>query len=234
MRAALNEMGTTVATYFTPEEKVSFATFAKSKRDGMNLTDMETFAIPLAQSAGLAEIEAGWRYELMMQGETNSGVGLGRMRALVDLQRRRLKFKELGSQLEQFAPRIEPLQRHSVLIAAADAYRSAGDVDNEFRILSSITPVYVTGDEQRRLFQLLLARRPQELVQRGSTWNAWGQEAANFIVANGDATLAHALVSSRGRTRTPIWSKAYDSLVGLYFAEANTGSQWLFPRLSWR
>ena len=111
MRAALNEMGTTVATYFTPEEKASFATFVKSKRDGMNLADMEAFAIPLAQSAGLAEIEAGWRYQLMMQGETISGVGLGRMRALVDLQRRRLKFKELGSQLEQFAPRIEPLQR---------------------------------------------------------------------------------------------------------------------------
>ncbi len=220
MRAALNEMGATVATYFTPEEKVSFAAFAKSKRESMNLTDMEAFAIPLAQSAGLAEIEAGWRYELMMQGEARSGVGLGRMRALVDLQRRRLQFKELGSQLEQFAPRVEPLQRHSALIAAADAYRSAGDVDNEFRILSSITPVYVTGDEQRRLFQLLLGRRPQDLVQRGSTWNAWGQEAANYIVANGDSTLAHALVSSRGRTRTPIWSRAYDSLVGLYFAEA--------------
>ena len=31
--------------------------------------------------------------------------------------------------------------------------------------------------------------------------------------------MAHSLVSSRGRTRSPIWSKAYDSLVGLYFAE---------------
>ena len=205
--------------HFTPEEKVSFAAFAKSKRDGMDLTDMEAFAIPLAQSAGLAEIEASWRYELMMQGETRSGVGLGRMRALVDLQRRRLKFKELGSQLEQFAPRIEPLQRHSVLIAAADAYRSAGDVDSEFRILSSVTPNYVTGDEQRRVFQLLLARRPQALVKWGSNWNAWGEEASNFIVANGDATLAHTLVTSRGHTRTPIWSKAYDSLVGLYFSE---------------
>ena len=219
MRASLNEMGVTVATYFTPEEKVSFAAFAQAKRAGMTLKDMEAFAIPLAQSAGLAEVEAGWRYELMMQGETNSGVGLERMRTLIDLQRRRLKFKELGSQLEQFAPRIEPLQRYSVLIAAADAYRSAGDVDNEFRILSSISPIYVTGDEQRRLFQLLLARRPQDLVRRGSTWNAWGQEVANFIIANGDATLAHALVSSRGRTRTPVWSKAYDSLVGLFFAE---------------
>ena len=104
----------------------------------MNLTDMEAFAIPLAQSAGLAEIEARWRYELIMQSEARSGFGLGRMRAFVDLQRRRLQFEEFGSQLEQFAPRIEPLQRHSALIAAADAYRSAGDVESEMRIFSAI------------------------------------------------------------------------------------------------
>ncbi len=219
MRGALGEMGASVATYFTPEEKVAFATFAESKRAALSLTDVDTFAIPLAQTAGLANLEARWRYEVMMQSETNSGVGLARMRSFIDLQRRRLKFAELGSQLEQFAPRIEPLQRYSVWLSAADAYRSAGDAENELRVLSVIPPVYVNGDEQRRLFQLLLARRPQELVQRGANWNAWGQEAANFVVANGDAPLAHALVSSRGRTRTPVWSKAYDSLVGLYFAE---------------
>jgi tetratricopeptide (TPR) repeat protein len=219
MRAALSEIGNTVATYFTPEERVTFAAFAESKRAAMNLADVDAFAIPLAQSAGLADLEARWRYELMMQGETNSGVGLARMRSFVELQRRRLKFADLGSQLEQFAPRIEPLQRYSVWIAAADSYRSAGDVENELRVLAAIPPVYVNGDEQGRLFQLLLTRRPQELVQRGSYWNAWGQEAANYVVANGDAALAHALVSSRSRTRTPVWSKSYDSLVGLYFAE---------------
>jgi tetratricopeptide (TPR) repeat protein len=219
MRAALSEMGSTVATYFTPDERVALARFAESKRAAMSLADVESFAVPLAQSAGLANLEADWRYELMMQGETNSAIGLARMQALVDLQRRRLKFAELASQLEQFAPRIEPLRRYSVWIATADAYRSAGDAENELRVLAAIPPVYVNGDEQGRLFQLLLTRRPQELVQRGANWNAWGQEAANFVVANGDAAMAHALVSSRGRTRTPVWSRAYDSLVGLYVAE---------------
>jgi tetratricopeptide (TPR) repeat protein len=219
MHAALSEMGNAVATYFTPEEKVSFSAFAESKRTAMNLTAVDTFAIPLAQSAGLGNLEARWRYEVMMQSETNSGVELAGMRPFIEVQRRRLKFAELGSQLEQFAPCVKPLQRYSVWIAAADAYRSAGDAENELRVLAAIPPAYVNGDEQGRLFQLLLTRRPQELVQRGANWNAWGQEAANFVVANGDATLAHALVSSRGRTRTPVWSKAYDSLVGLYFAE---------------
>ena len=174
MRIALSEMGSTVATYFTPEEKVAFATFAESKRAVMSLTDVEKFAIPLAQSAGLAELEARWRYESMMQGDSNSGIRLAEMRPFIDLQRRRLKFAELGSQLEQFAPRIEPLQRYSVWLAAADAYRSAGNVENELRVLAAIPPIYVNGDEQRRLFQLLLTRQPQELVKRGATWNSWG------------------------------------------------------------
>ena len=56
-------------------------------------------------------------------------------------------------------------------------------------------------------------------MQRASYWNSTGQDAADFVVANGDAAQAHALVSSRGRTRTPVWAKSYNALVGLYFAE---------------
>ena len=220
MRVALSEMGTVVAAFFTPEEKVSFAKFAETTRAGMSAEDVDAFAVPLAQSAGLGDLEARWRFELMMHEGGNSPVGLARVQPLVDLQRRRLKFAELGGQLEQFAPRIEPQWRYSVSIAASEAYRSAGDRENELRVLEAIPPVYVNGDLERRLFELLLARRPNDLVQRGSYWNSWSQEAANYIVANGDATLAHALVSARGRTRPPVWSTAYNALVGLYFAEA--------------
>ncbi len=74
-------------------------------------------------------------------------------------------------------------------------------------------------EQQTRLFQLLLTRKPGELVQRASNWTSPGQDAADYLVANGDAAQAHALVSSRGRTRTPVWAKSYNALVGLYFAE---------------
>ena len=221
LRVALSEMGNTVATYFTPEEKVGFARFAESKRAGMSLADVDAFAVPLAQNAGLVDLEARWRFELMMQSDDNAGVRLAQMQSFVDLQRRRLKFANLGAQLEQFASKVEPLQGYSVSITAAEAYRAAGDPENELRLLAAIPPVYINGEAERRLFQLLLARRPNELVQRGTTWNSWGQEAADYVVANGDAALAHTLVSSRGRVRPPVWSKAYDALVGLYFAEAS-------------
>ena len=133
MRSALSEMGTVVATYFTPEEKVAFAKFAETRRAGMELADVDAFAVPLAQSAGLAELEARWRYELMMEKGASTSVLLGRMPPFVDLQRRRLKFAELGAQLEQFAPRIEAQQRYSVWAAAQGAYQAAGDPDGELR-----------------------------------------------------------------------------------------------------
>jgi cellulose synthase operon protein C len=219
MRSALSEMGNAVSTYFTPEEKAVFAKFAETRRAGMGLADVETFAVPLALSAGLAEHETRWRYELMMDPSANSFVLLSRMHPFVELQRRRLKFAELGAQLEQFAPRIEPQQRYVVWIAAQEAYQSAGDPEGELRAFAGM-PFGMGGREQQtRLFQLLLTRKPNELVQRASAWTPPGQDAADYVLANGDAAQAHALVSSRGRLRTPVWSNAYNALVGLYFAE---------------
>ncbi len=47
----------------------------------------------------------------------------------------------------------------------------------------------------------------------------WGEQAASYVVSNGGATLSHSMVQSRGRAQTPVWSRAYNSLVGLYYAE---------------
>ena len=219
MRSALTEMGTTASTYFTPEEKSAFAKFAEGKRAAMDPADEGAFAVPLAQSAGLAELEARWRYELMMEKGANSNVLLSRMQSFVELQRRRLKFAELGSQLEQFAPRIVPQQRYSVWVAAQEAYQSAGDPQGELRAFAQM-PFGTGGREQQmRLYQLLLASNPNQLARQASYWTSVGQDAADYLVANGDAGLAHGLVSLRGRTRPPVWTNAYNALLGLYFAE---------------
>ena len=160
MRSTLNEMGATVSTYFTPEEKVAFVKFAETRHAGMSSADVDAFAVPLAQSAGLGELEARWRYELMMDKGTNqnSSLLLSRMQPFVELQRQRLKFAELGAQLEQFAPRIEPQQRYVVWVAAQEAYQSAGDPEGELRAFAGMP--FGTGgrNQQGRLFQLLLTR----------------------------------------------------------------------------
>jgi Flp pilus assembly protein TadD len=54
LHAALMEMGSAAARYFTPEEKVSFAQFAQKLRGSLIAPEMvERYAIPLAESAGL-------------------------------------------------------------------------------------------------------------------------------------------------------------------------------------
>ncbi len=220
MHAAMVEMGSTAARYFTPEEKVSFAQFAQKLRGSMIAPDVvERFAIPLVQSAGLAEKEAAWRYELLMSANKRPEQLIGDMNAYIELQRRRLTLADLGSQLERFAPRVSGGNRSVALIAAAQAYRGMGDEENELRLLASVGPDYLGAENQKRLFSLLLTHRPERLVQIAANWTPWGQQAADFAFANGDAALAHAVVAARGRPRPSVWSKSYDALAGLYFVE---------------
>jgi tetratricopeptide (TPR) repeat protein len=223
MQGALAEMGSTVARYFTPAEKLAFAQSAQKWRSAMSFADVEAFAVLLAQNAGLAELEATWRYQLMMEPREQPGILFARMNAFVNFQRRRLKFEELGQELEGFAPRVPGNQQYPVQLVAAQAYRSAGDSENELRVLSKVNIIYLSGEIQKHYFDLLLARRPQELVQLSSNWTPWGEQAADYAVANGDPALVHAVVSARGRTRPPVWPKTYSALVGLYFAEPAPG-----------
>jgi predicted Zn-dependent protease len=219
MRNALAEMGVTVAHYYTPEEKSSFVKFAQTVRAPMNFADTNLFAFALVQSAGLAELEGNWRYDLMMNTGEAPAILLGQMSGFVDLQRRRVKFSELGPQLERFAPRAGSLQT-SVWMAAAEAYRASGDTVNELRLLSKVPVAYLDGNLLNRYLDLLLVQNPQQLVQLASSWTPLGQQVTDFVMANGDAALVHAVVTARARYRPAVWLKSYGALTGLYFAEA--------------
>ena len=221
MSEALQEMGRTVDRYFVPEERLAFARFAESKRAGMNAYDLEKFAIPLAQSAGLADQEVRWRFEWLALRPRGSSF-YSELQAAIDLQRRRTRYAELGAQLEKFAPLLAPNERNAALLPAADAYRSAGDPGNELRILSAISVDYLDNARQQRLFQLLLERNPSELVKIASSWHSSsGQRAADYVLAHADSALAHDTVQSRGRPRPPVWTSSYNALTGLYFAESS-------------
>ena len=221
MESALQEMGGAVNTYFTPEERLSFAHFAESKRSGMTLEDVDRFAIPLAESASLADQEARWRFERIMSraGQPNYYPNL---QPFIDLQRRRGRFDELGPQMEKFEALVSPHQRTAPLLAAADAYRSSNDNPNELRVLSRVFSMGgLDTNRQQRFFQLLLDRQPQELVRIASAWPvSSGEQAADYVVAHGSAALSHAVVQARSKPRPPVWSKAYNALVGLYYVEA--------------
>jgi cellulose synthase operon protein C len=219
MTAALREIGSTVSNYFTPEEKSSFEKFAETIRTGMQFDDVAEFAIPLAQSAGLGDLEAQLRLGLLMDPAFNQRVHFSQMAEFVGLQRRRLQFAELGAQLESFAQRLDRYHVNAAKSAAADAYAAAGDEVNDLRILRNLNNGR-SLDQQTRLFALLLARDPRELVHRASILDSEGDAAAAFTFAHVDAGLAHAIVSGRSLKRDPVWSNAYNALTGLYFSES--------------
>ena len=221
MAAVLGEMGNTVNTYFTPEERTAFASFAEAKCKGMNPVDVEKFAIPLAEHAALSDQESRWRFQLMMERPIAFPNSRASVQPFIDLERRRGRFAELGSSLEQYEKSVPPMWGTAPLLAAADAYRSAGNEPDELRVLSSVFSAKgMDVTRQQRFFQLLLARQPQELVRIASAWpTPSGEQTANYVVAHGDAQLAHSVVQSRGQLRAPVWNKSYNALVGLYFAE---------------
>ena len=220
MESALEELGRTASTYFTPEERLSFAQFAESKRAGMSLDDVDKFAVPLAINAELADQEARWRFELMMQWGALPSHYVN-TQPFIDLQRRRGRFTELAQQMEQLAAVLRPESRAAQLIAAADAYHVAGDEQNEIRVLARVFPG-LDETRQDRYFQLLLDHQPQELIRISSTWTdtaQWGEQAADYAVAHGSPSIAHAVVQARSKGRPAVWNKAYNALVGLYFSE---------------
>ncbi len=220
MESALSEMGNAVNTYFTPEERLGFARFAEAMHSKMNSEDVQRFAVPLALNAALADQEARWRFELVLQDASSRHHALN-IQPLVDLQRRRGRFAELGAQMEQVAAAVPWQQRSSPLTHAADAYRTAGDEQSELRSLSGAYSYnFLDAVRQERYFQLLLQQQPQELVRIASLWpNPSAEQAANFAVAHASPALVHAVVHARGKARPPVWDKAYNALAGLYFAE---------------
>jgi tetratricopeptide (TPR) repeat protein len=220
MAKALQEMGSMVDTYFTPEERTAFSTFAESKCSGMTPDDRSEFAIPLAESASLSDLEARWRLDWIMQ-RAGAPNFYPETQPFVDLQRRRGRFAELAPQMEDLSDKVHVSMRSAPLLATADAYRSAGDQENELRVLARIFSVNgMDATRQQRYFQLLLQRQPQDLVRIASQWPmSSGEPAADYVIAHGSAELSHTVVQARAQARPPVWNKAYSALVGLYFAE---------------
>ena len=101
LRTALQQMGAVAERYFTPEEKSSLADFLGRERSAAGAEEVTQVFIPLAESAGLSDLEVRWRLEQMtLQPERPESVF--HMNRLIDLQERRMKFEELAAQIEQY------------------------------------------------------------------------------------------------------------------------------------
>jgi hypothetical protein len=215
LNAAVQAIGATVQTYYTPEQKLAYA----QTLDKLHATNA-TLALTAASSAGLADREADWRKQQLLTAPLNEAASA--LQPYATLQRSRLAFADLAQTLEAYAARLKPGQRTGFLRQAAQAYRDAGDIPSETRLDRQL----VLGSDpslQDRYFDLLLAHNREALTALAATKNISLADAAlNYTVAHATQAQALAAVTRRGQNLPPVWRPASASLVETYFASPST------------
>jgi hypothetical protein len=214
LKAAIDALGKTVQTYYTPERKQAFALTLDKLHDSTQPNSNPELALQASTAAGLADREADWRKQRLLSGGlANSEAG-----SYATLEQHRLQFSELAHTLETYAARLLPQRRDPVLMQAAQAFRDAGDTANEVRLARSL--VLRNNTQLRvRYFDLLLRRDPTALTELAANRNVQLADAAlNFTVAHASEAEAQAAVANRGQSLNPIWRPASASLVQTYFA----------------
>ena len=216
VQPALQQIGASVALYYGPEEKQAFADFL-----GANLTNVPKERIqsllPMVESAGLSDLDAKWRYQLLTASRGDPPL------PLVNLQQRRLRYDQLGSELEAYW-RIVPADkenRDALLPQAAENFRLAGTVNSELRVLTQMEQMGALSGNLAMRYAEILFRTPPRFTAVVAAENRSDQlrnAFAAYVLDNGTASRALETIAARGRGLPPVWTRAYSGLVGLYFA----------------
>jgi hypothetical protein len=205
---AVNAIGQTIQTYATPEQTLAYA----QSLDKLHAANPE-LALSAASSAGLAEVEAEWRKQQLLNSPLPQDSA-----AYVALEQRRFKFTELGNTLELFASRINGDAHTQTLRQAAQAYRDDGDETDELRVMRTLSLAEDAGLRDRYLDLLLRHDRAALVALAGSRDEGLADAAANYAVAHATQAQALAAVAARSRAMPAVWRPATASLVLTNFA----------------
>jgi tetratricopeptide (TPR) repeat protein len=220
----LTAMAGVVKEYYTPEENSDFANFLLKQKEGMETEDFIETLIPLAQNAGLTDLEARWCFEVMMASPGSPQAQTMQTRLDV-LQKQRMRFDEYGAQLEAYW-KVFPQRpgKDSILQRAAESYGSAGNTAAELRVLQqAFDGQGLYGVQLQRYLELVSRTSPEQLVTiaGGARPDVVRDAAANSALATGKGDLALRAVAARGNRLAPVWTRAYTGLVGLYYSDAS-------------
>jgi tetratricopeptide (TPR) repeat protein len=221
LSAAVQEIGRTAAAFCTPQELSALQTFLEKQKASATPQETARIWMPLAQNAGLSKLEAQWRFERMMA-DPGGLTAPADERRLINLENQRMKYDELGAELEKYW-NVYPFRpdKDRLLTEAATAYRAGEDTRDELRVLDiAFSHGALGGNTLDRYFHLLLSSNPAKLVEIARTANTPTRDAAaNFVLASGDRGLALQTVSARGWGLPPVWTHAYMGLTGFYYSD---------------
>lgn len=210
-RIVAQAIGRIVSETYTPDEKL---------RLQEQLLERGSSLLPIAEAAGLLELEARWRSENM----TPAGVEIDPQ--LSALEARRGVYGDWGRQLETYAAANpgKPVEA-AALIQAAQAFRSEGDPESEQRVLRrALARNALGGPLLDRYLQLLLARQPDALpvLARSGASDEIRNRAAQMAIASDRAELAYAALRARGASLPPVWTNAFTALTGRYLDDRSS------------
>jgi len=217
------KVGAVAAAYYSPDEKTKLAAaLANQPR-----------RLEIAEAAGLTDLRVSFLYAGMTAAPASNRAKQYKPQ-LIEIQKQRLRFGELGRQLEAFERALPAnVARDGELEQAADAYRMVGDTAAELRILQRANSrAALNGPLFERYARLLMAQ-PQRL----STVIAQEQRTApanallNYALEHANLATAQAAVAARGAKTGPQWAKAYTALTGLYFADSSASARSAFTDL---
>ncbi|HTA78403.1 MAG TPA: hypothetical protein VK720_02605 [Terracidiphilus sp.] len=217
-KAAVQQMSAAVATYYTPEEKLTYARLLDSCEAQAAQHDVVSIWIPAAMTAGLKDREARWSKDVLL-GE--KAFDDNKMNAFNLLEKQRMENAERGDTLETYAGRYLEPNADLALALAEDAWR---DEANHARELAVLRKMDLQNKPQaslrERYFELLLRFEPNKLVEQASSGPAdYADAAANYLVAKGTQSLAYAGIDARAGSLQPVWREANTALAGLYFSD---------------
>jgi tetratricopeptide (TPR) repeat protein len=219
------QMAAAVGAYYSPEEKAKFGEWALAHP-----------RVELVERAGMADLEAKIRFQNLLSRPTGPNARANQD-ALVELQKQRLAFDELGSQLEAYDRSLTTAAsagatpagnaRGRDLNGAAEAYRSSGNTAAERRVLEAQNVRKpLDGGMLERYLRLTLAQPQTFGATMARANNTVADAMVNYALQHSaeNATLqtvAFQAIAARGPKMGPLWSNAYTALAGLYF-DVNT------------
>jgi cellulose synthase operon protein C len=224
---AVRVMSATVAEFYTPEEKLTYAQLLDTQRSGKSDAEVASLWIPAAEAAGLKDREADWRRSLLL---SRGQIAESQISPFDTLEKQRMDYATLARALETYAASRPANNSASILPMAADAWADDGNRAAELRILRILdlqTDQYAALRE--RYFRLLLAADQKSLLAQAASSNEnYADAAANYIFSHASQPLAYAAVDVRAHARQPVWGAANIALAGLFYSDKSPRTEAAF------
>ncbi len=200
-----------VAANYSPADKAKFAASIEK----------QSLRVSLAQAAGLPDLEIKWRIAAAMA-RPGTSVSNKSIERVIEVQKDRLRFDELGAQLEAYDRAVPAPNNQPHDAEEADDYRSSGNTAAELRALKRLADRHeANGPVLERYTQLLIAQptRLTAAIASESDTNTVNV-MLNYVLQHASVTVSQQAIAARGQKTGPLWTKAYTSLTGLYFNSA--------------